>query len=56
MDKTTEIGIYNAVGLLLRQQLVTPSDNNVDVSGLEPGVYFIRDMNSKNKAQKLIVR
>ena len=56
MDKSTEIGIYNAVGLLLKQQLVTPSDNNVDVSGLEPGVYFIRDMNSKNKAQKLIVK
>jgi hypothetical protein len=56
MDKSTEIGIYNAVGLLLKQQLVTPSDNNFDISGLEPGMYFIRDMNSKNKVQKLIIK
>ena len=56
MDRPAEIGIYNTVGLLLRQQLVTPSDNKIDVSGLEPGVYFIRDMNSMNKALKLIIR
>lgn len=56
MDKSTEIGIYNTVGLLLKQQLVTASDNNVDIRGLEPGVYFIRDMSSKNKAQKLIIK
>lgn len=56
MDRSTEIGVYNAVGLLLKQQLVTPSDNRVDVSGLEPGVYFIKDMNGKNKAQKLIIK
>lgn len=55
MDKSAEIGIYNPVGLLMKQQWITPSDNNVDISGLEPGVYFIRDLNSKTKAQKLMV-
>jgi len=56
MDKSTKIGIYNSVGLLLKQQLVTSSDNNVDISGLEPGMYCIKDMNSKNQVQKLIVK
>jgi hypothetical protein len=56
MDRSTGIGIYNTVGLLMKQQLVTPSDNKVDISGLEPGVYFIRDMNGNNKAQKLIIK
>jgi hypothetical protein len=56
MDESTTIGIYNSVGLLLKQQLVTSSNNNVDISALEPGMYFIRDMNSKNQVQKLIIK
>jgi hypothetical protein len=56
MDRSTEIGIYNTAGILLKQQLVTPSDNKVDISGLEQGLYFIRDINGNNKAQKLIVK
>lgn len=56
MDRSTEIGIYNTAGILLKQQLVTPSDNMVDISGLESGLYFIRDISGNNKAQKLIVK
>lgn len=56
MHKSTKIGIYNSVGLLLRQQLVTPSDNNIDISGFEPGMYIVRDMNSNNQVQKLIIK
>ena len=56
MDKSTTIGFYNSVGLLLKQQLVTSSNNNVDISALAPGMYFINDMNSKNQVQKLIVK
>lgn len=56
MKNTTNIGIYNAAGSLMKQQLVTPADNNVDISGLTPGVYFIKDMKNKTKLQKLIVK
>lgn len=56
MNRSAEIGIYNTVGLLVKQQLVTPSNNNVDISGLASGVYFIRDLNGNIKTQKLIVK
>ena len=55
MNRSAEIGIYNTVGILVKQQLVTPSNNHVDISGLTPGVYFIKEMNGNNKTQKLIV-
>lgn len=51
----TQIGIYSVDGSLLKQQLVTPSANSVDISELVPGMYFIKDMN-QNKTQKLIVK
>ena len=55
LNKTAEIGIYNTVGLLLKQQLVTTTDNTLDISGLESGVYFIKEMNS-NRIQKLVIK
>jgi hypothetical protein len=56
MKETTKIGIYSAGGSLQKQQLITPTDNNVDISALVPGVYFIKDLSNKNKTQKLVVK
>lgn len=56
MKESSRIAIYNATGALMKQQLVTPSDNNVDISGLVPGVYYVKDINNKIKTQKLIVK
>ena len=59
MDKSTEIGIYNPVGLLMKQQWITPSDNNVDISGLMPGkvasVCGKASMEFIDKAVKLVL-
>lgn len=55
VDEATEIAIYNTSGSLLIQQLVNPADNNVDISALAPGVYFVKDINGTS-TQKLIVK
>lgn len=55
LKESVQIGIYNTVGALMLQKMVTPSENNVDLSGLKSGVYLIKDMNNTYKTQKLIV-
>jgi hypothetical protein len=56
VNNPTNISIYSAAGVLIKQQLVTSSDNIIDISGIEPGVYFIRDMNNIYKTQKLFIK
>jgi len=55
MNESVQVGIFNTVGVLVSQKLVSPSENKVDISRLVPGVYFIKDMNNAYKTQKLIV-
>jgi hypothetical protein len=55
VSESVQLSIYNTVGSLMVHKLVSPSDNNVDVSGLTPGVYFVKDLNNEYKTQKLIV-
>ncbi|MDD3322957.1 MAG: T9SS type A sorting domain-containing protein [Paludibacter sp.] len=55
VNESVKIGIYNTVGVLLSQKLVSPTDNNVDISRLVSGVYFVKDMNNAYKTQKLII-
>jgi hypothetical protein len=45
----TEISIYSVLGLQVLQ--IIPEGNRIDVSGLSPGVYFVR---YKDKVQKFI--
>jgi hypothetical protein len=54
-DKPCNISIYNSAGILMKQQLASPSNNTVNVSDLNPGLYFVRKDNNKT-AQKLIIR
>jgi hypothetical protein len=56
VNEPSEIGIYNSGGILMKQQLATPSDNTIDISNLNPGLYFVKTMNSNKIAQKLIIR
>ncbi|MBN2609937.1 MAG: T9SS type A sorting domain-containing protein [Bacteroidales bacterium] len=56
LEKSAEIGIYNTVGILVKQKLVTPSNNSIDISGLQHGVYFVKDVNSDSKVQKLVIK
>jgi hypothetical protein len=54
-NELTSVSIYNSSGILVKQQKASPSLNNIDVSGLNPGVYYVKAANDK-KAQKLIVK
>jgi len=55
VNESVQIGIYNTVGVLMSQKLISPSENNVDISRLVSGVYFVKDMNHAYNTQKLIV-
>jgi len=55
VNESVQIGIYNTVGVLMSQKLVTPTENNVDISRLVSGIYFVKDMNHAYNTQKLIV-
>jgi hypothetical protein len=54
-NEPCKITIYNSAGILMKQQLASPSRNTVNVSDLNPGLYFVR-MNNDKIAQKLIIR
>jgi hypothetical protein len=54
-NEPCKISIYNSAGILMKQQLASPSRNSADISDLNPGLYFVR-MNNNKIAQKLIVR
>jgi len=56
VNNPTNIAIYSVTGELLKQQLVTPSKNFIDVSDLKTGVYFIKDLNNSFSIQRLIVK
>jgi hypothetical protein len=56
LNETTEIGIYSLSGLLLKQQLASPSQNAIDISDLNPGLYFVKIMKNHNMVRKLIIR
>jgi hypothetical protein len=55
MNEPGEIFIYNTAGIKVKQQMATPSQNTINISDLDPGLYFVRTMNNKT-AQKLIIR
>jgi len=55
MNESVRICIYNTLGVLISQKLVSPTTNNVDISRLTPGVYFVKDVNNEYNTQKFIV-
>jgi hypothetical protein len=55
LKEPSKISIYNSAGILMKQQLASPSRNAVNISDLNPGLYFVR-MNNNKIAQKLIIR
>jgi hypothetical protein len=54
-NEPCKISIYNTAGILMKQQLATPDQNSINISDLNPGLYFVR-MNNNKIAQKLIIR
>lgn len=50
------IGFYNSSGILVKQQLISPLQNSIDISDLYPGMYFVKMQDNGKKVQKLIVR
>jgi hypothetical protein len=40
----------------MKQQLAYPSRNSVNISDLNPGLYFVKMKNNNKMAQKLIIR
>jgi hypothetical protein len=56
VNEPSKIGIYNSGGILMKQQLANPSDNTINISDLNPGLYFVKTMNNNKTAQKLIIR
>ena len=56
VNEPSEIGIYNTVGILVKQQLTTPLQNAINISDLNPGIYFVKMMNNDKMVQKLIIR
>lgn len=53
VKKSTEFSIYNVQGALVKSQVVTPAANNIDLTGLTSGLYFVK---TQNGAQKLYVK
>jgi hypothetical protein len=56
LKEPSEISIYNSAGILMKQQLAYPSRNSVNISDLNPGLYFVKMKNNNKVAQKLIIR
>ena len=56
VDQPSEIGIYSLTGSLVKQQFVTSSNNSINISELNSGIYFVKMMNSNNMTQKLIIQ
>jgi hypothetical protein len=55
LNESCKISFYNSAGILMKQQLASPSSNTVNISDLNPGLYFVK-MNNNKTAQKLIIR
>lgn len=51
-----KISIYNTAGILMKQQLASPSLNTINVSDLNPGIYYVKMMNNNKATQKLVIR
>jgi hypothetical protein len=54
-NETIKISIFNSSGILMKQELASPSMNTLNISDLNPGLYFVRSNNNKI-SQRLIVR
>lgn len=52
---STEVGIYSISGKLMKQQLVSPSNSQINISDLSAGVYFVKAMNDKGFVKKLVI-
>lgn len=55
VNEPSEIGIYSIAGSLMKQQIVSPSQNTVNISDLLSGVYFVKNMKN-NETQKLVIQ
>jgi hypothetical protein len=55
VNEPSEIGIYSIAGSLIKQQVVSSSQNAINISDLHSGIYFIKDLKS-SQVQKLIVK
>lgn len=55
VNEPNEIGIYNLTGSLMKQQIITSSQNAINISDLHSGIYFVKMMKN-NLTQKLIIR
>ena len=56
LNESTQIGIFNIAGVLMKQQLVSVLQNSINISDLHSGIYFVKTMDSKNITRKLIIR
>lgn len=56
VKEPAEVGFYNSAGILIKHQLVSPSQNSINISDLNPGLYFVKMPGNGGKVQKLIVR
>ena len=55
IEQNTSIGIYNAIGELVKSIQSTDSNTTIDLSNYSNGIYFIKVKNNKGEAiQKLI--
>jgi hypothetical protein len=55
VNESSEIGIYNIAGSLIKQQMVTSSRNTINISDLHSGIYFVKMMKNIGLTQKLII-
>jgi hypothetical protein len=56
MNEPGQVGIYNTAGILMKKQFASPDQNSINISDLNPGLYFVKVMNNSKQVQKLIVR
>jgi hypothetical protein len=55
LSEPGEIAIYSLAGSLMKQQVVTSSQNVINISDLHSGIYFVKMMKN-NLTQKLVIR
>lgn len=54
-DEIRQVEVYQLNGVLLKQQLVQPSENTLDLSVFSDGLYFLRLSNEKKTVTKKIL-
>lgn len=56
LNKPTQVALYNLTGRMVKTKFIESTNDFINVSDLQPGMYFVKPQMSNDFSQKLIVR